>query len=178
MMSEEVWRASLNLCYEYELEITLGGGEPTLHPQFERILLESIGLSNINKDRNVAVITNGSHRDRSLLLWRLGVQGIVYARLSYDQYHDLDMIDDEVIDKFTQNKMLWGTTTRNVVKAGRAIHIKGAEEGCICPTSRIEPNGDIFHCGCLDAPRYGNILTGFDCDEFYTNEYWKSPCYA
>jgi len=41
--------------------LTIGGGEPTLHPQFEEILAEV--LLRVPRER-IYIVTNGSHKER------------------------------------------------------------------------------------------------------------------
>ena len=161
--------------------ITLGGGEPTVHPHFEKILLLAMGhVSN----GQVHVITNGKNSERAMMLLGLAKAGAISAELSIDEYHE--RIDPDVEDawqeeaehvrmcRVRQHETRSNVGIRNTTKNhepfphGRAVTELGIEkEGasndiCPCDGPIVKPNGDVMLCGCDDAPKIGDILNGYD----------------
>ena len=130
----------------------IGGGEPTIHPDFWQMF----GLILGHSDMYTWMATNGSMTGIAIALSglakgsdRLGVA------LSQDSYHD--PINWSVVEAFERD----GNEIRNVtgieVKSGRCDW--GDESRCICDELFVKPNGDIHMCGCLDSLKIG------DCDE-------------
>lgn len=167
-MSLETFKAALKVAVDYGGCIAIGGGEPTLHPDFEKFLL--LAISESGDDGRPFIVTNGSIKERAMMIAKLTKAGVIEGKLSWDQYHDLDMVDSEVFEAFSEEKNLWGpsygTTTpyRNpagVIKAGRARKIKEArEKDCCCTDIFVKPNGNIHHCGCKNSPKIGHVTTG------------------
>lgn len=157
-MTFEVFKA----CLEYDPEnVSIGGGEPTLHPDFGNFLLYALGKSDY-----VWMATNGSQTEISLTLAVMARRGILGVALSQDDYHD--PIDWEVIEAFQDGlkeprsfavddddrREIRNVTSREI-NSGRCDF---GEEGCACPGIICNVNGDIRPCGCEDAPVYGNVL--------------------
>lgn len=166
-MSVEVFRKALELASEYCQTICLGGGEPTLHPDFELMLVEAMAAS--EPELSVFIVTNGSIKRRALLLAKLKRAGVVDAYLSRDQYHD--PIDEEVVEAFTRLKAIRDVTkggTQDPLPQGRAIelldweHCDLDESYCACDDWLVKPNGDVMQCGCADAPLIGNVFDGIE----------------
>ncbi len=150
---------------DYGTTITIGGGEPTLHPEFEHFLILAIAASE-EWDRPF-IVTNGSHKERSLLILELTEKELVDGHLSYDQYHDMSMVDGVVFDGFrTIRNGLWGDESGyrdgpTLVATGRARQIEGAKKGdCACQATFIQPNGVIRQCGCPRSPKIGHVKEG------------------
>ncbi len=151
-MSLEVFKRAL----EYDSEmITIGGGEPTIHPQF----WEFIGLSLANCDY-IWMATNGKETETALLLSKLSKLEMFSCVLSRTRYHE--KINSKVYETFKKANNLWVSDIfpQKMAKAGRCTW--GIEEKCCCPSLFIKPNGDIMGCGCADAIKLGNILTGYN----------------
>lgn len=168
-MTLDTFKTALSIAKKRCINIVIGGGEPTLHPHFEQFLILAIASAPM-ADMKVFIVTNGSIKERAELILQLSVRGIIDGRLSYDQYHDLDMIDDVVLELFRKNKLFWGGLYQShpycdpnfLSKTGRARKIKeSSEHKCCCEDLRINPNGDYFPCGCDEAPKLGNINKGF-----------------
>lgn len=145
----------------YDEYITLGGGEPTLHPQF----WEFIGLA-LGFGEYVWMATNGSITEIALVLAGMAKKGIMGCALSQDAYHDA--IDERVIRAFTKEKPtrldkdqreIRDVTGKEVI-GGRCDF--GDDGRCTCPGIMCKPNGDIIACGCDDAPIFGNINESID----------------
>ena len=150
-MSIETFRNALQ--YSDEM-VTIGGGEPTLHPFFWQILGESIAHA-----YSVWLATNGSNTGISLALAKMAQKGVLGVALSQDRFHD--PIDPRVIQAFTvqgirkdDDQREIRNVEKNLVKSGRC---KTGKKGCICEDLFCKPNGDVSICGCLNAPVFDNI---------------------
>jgi len=182
-MKEEVFKAGLALANDYDFTIVLGGGEPTLHPQFETFLIHAIAAGGGRDRRKPFIVTNGSIKKRALLIHQLAVANIIKGKLSYDQFHNLKMVDEEVIEAFRESDDLWGPpygidepvrATSQLFKRGRATRFEEAKDECICPEWMVKPNGDIYQCACPDAPKIGDVWNGVDspcCECWHSEEY-------
>jgi MoaA/NifB/PqqE/SkfB family radical SAM enzyme len=181
-MSLETFRKALKLVEDRGGgPITLGGGEPTLHPEFEQMLIEAMAMNTWDEEECVpCVITNGSHRRRAIMLARLAEKGMVASILSLDQYHDRDMVHEEVVNAFTWNRRPGEgrldyrrrrprdyrdirTETTNLVNGGRC-DFGHDEKYCLCPGREVRPNGDMYMCGCQPSQLIGNVATGVGMD--------------
>jgi len=134
--------------------VTLGGGEPTLHPDFEKMLFYA--LANVDF---VTVITNGSITDTALALARMANDECFCAQLSQDEYHD--PIDERVVRAYER---MGGTrnTTRyhQPVREGRCTW---GVEGCICNGDPfVRTNGIVYQCGCARSIKVGDVFNGFE----------------
>ena len=189
-MSMEVFRAAVGVLDSES--ISIGGGEPTLHPNFWEILGLCLGKYGTGTGQ-VWLATNGSNTEIAVSLAKMASTGTIACDLSRSQYHD--GIDQEVVKAFEQGSggkiIRWnsqGTSDmRNItgereslIIAGRATSeflynqgIREIQHSCICPGIIVKPNGDIMGCGCADAPRLGNILGNY----FIPHDYdWYGCC--
>ena len=156
-MSMEIFKA----CLKEDDIITLGGGEPTIHPDFWNFLVESIATVD-----ETFIITNGSMTETSIILAKLIDKEVIGGQLSLDPYHDV--IDERVerafynLGKSEYNGAYIGIrdTSEKLVNAGRCDF--GISDDCICPGTVVKPNGDVYPCGCDDAPKIGHIIDGYD----------------
>ena len=175
-MSLETFKAALSWDDEY---VSIGGGEPTIHPKF----WEFIGLA-LGHCENVWLAINGSQTDIALALARMAKRGVLACALSQDNYHD--MIDDRVVQAFTSEKKVfdygYGSSRdnrdyreiRNVgsheINGGRCDF--GTDDGCVCPGLVCKPDGEVYACGCEDAPCFGSI------NDIHIPDGWESTeCY-
>lgn len=155
-MSREVWELGIELCKDYDSKVAIGGGEPTLHPEFNDILLEAIAAS--GEYTRPFIVTNGTNKKRALLLHKLHKAEIVEAHLSTDQYHEYDMVDHEVREAFGHDDWDCGRQPINVGRWAESQEIETS--GCACPDQLIQTDGQIRYCGCLDAPIIGDVWNG------------------
>lgn len=160
-----------------EKYFTIGGGEPTLHPQFEKFLLYAIANC-----ESVWLATNGSQTDISLALAKMTKLGIISCVLSQDKWHD--PIKPEVVKAFTKNKEILSynnqmndlreiRTVTNPIQSGRCTW---GEAECPCEDLFIRPSGDIHWCGCINAPKLGNISTDYEL-KYQEREYEHGECW-
>lgn len=107
-----VAKGAMEMAYEYDSPIALGGGEPTMYPQ----LLDIIRYHDNNTEHHeypLFMVTNGT---APLGLWRelldlsendCGDQ-LLDMKVSSDPWHDRKMIKDHVYDWAEKNKKWWG----------------------------------------------------------------------
>ena len=159
-MTMDVFRAAIELEPE---SISIGGGEPTIHPLFWQMLGESIGAAG----EYVWLATNGSQTRTALALAAMAHKGVIGCALSRDDYHD--EIDEEVVDAFTVDTRRHSPfdnrtpdareirdVTGNEINGGRCDFGKADE--CACPGLLVDPDGTIRGCGCDDAPTFGTVF--------------------
>lgn len=177
-MTDEVFRKALGIAENFQSSVTLGGGEPSLHPKILDWVMEAaLATLETSIDRDgpaVLVVTNGKKTDVALKLAKLGHLGIIQADLSQDEWHD--PISEKVVKEFTRyNKNHWTrghsgirNVTGGVKEQGRAVENGVADmSGCACGALFIKPNGDFYPCGCQKT-KLGNILTD-EIPEFLFN---------
>ena len=149
-MSRYVYNRVMEICSEMDEIIVLGGGEPTIHPDFELFLMKAM-LST----RQAYVITNGSNAKLTKRLLELSqVSRIALGvEVSSDYYHD--PIDEDVMElakRYGKTRDVTGDETNS----GRCNF--GKDGGCVCDEFFVKPDGDIKVCGCLDSPILGNVM--------------------
>lgn len=161
--------------------IILGGGEPTLHPEFWKF------VEHASMYALPWIATNGAKTSDAISLARLAKQNKVIATLSLDQWHD--PIEQCVIDEFknglTKHRGKWeewssntkgdNRLIRTVINPRKSGRCKEGENECCCRTVTIEPKGNIRFCGCLDAPIIGAVKKGFISK--YIGLPWSGLCF-
>lgn len=141
-------------CIEHNDNIIIGGGEPTIHPEFEKFLFYALAHC-----ESVYIITNGKETDIALALAKLNKmneEGYAFgAELSQDSYHET--IDQKVVDAFQ------GYIRDNDDRTLNAGRCDWGEDECICERDAfVLPNGEVNQCGCGDSPCVGNVFDGFE----------------
>lgn len=153
--------------------VAIGGGEPTVHPRFWEFLCLAIAHYS-----SVWLATNGKRTDTALALAKMAKKGVISCDLSLDCYHE--EIDKKVRDAFVQDRRVvptYGVHDHNpgdlrsirdvtaswqgIIASGRGAKVPGASEGCPCEDPVVRPNGFIYQCGCLDAPKIGDVNKGY-----------------
>ena len=168
-MSLPVFHKAIKLIENYDSYIIIGGGEPTLHPNFWQIIGECLGAT--NEDGGIWMATNGSRTEISLKLAKMAKAGILGVALSQDEWHD--PIDEKVVEAFTKKinhspyssndrenyDMREIRTVTSLMNQGRAKdNDLGDDNSCACEEIFISPEGNLKQCGCLNAPVLCNIL--------------------
>ena len=165
-MTQETFTKALQMAKDNESVITIGGGEPTLHPLFKDFLMQAVwamaSVSISNGFPAVHMVTNGSNTETALVLADLAQRGVIGCNLSQDRYHD--PIDEKVVRAFTppQNRTEFGTLKRDEIDS-RGINREGVyiqamgrakswgnrsqTEGC-CGALFVSPKGVLFPCEC------------------------------
>jgi len=143
-MDFELFKKHIDYAAECEDFLTLGGGEPTMHPQWDIFLGYAI-VSGVN----FGVITNGKLTKEALRLASFMRQGLVSGGLSQDLYHE--RISQKVVDAFSNIDYLW--EVKRISNIGRA-KINGIADSDMCLTNDLilTPSGRIKWCACEDAP--------------------------
>jgi MoaA/NifB/PqqE/SkfB family radical SAM enzyme len=185
-MTAKIYKQSIKFAYDMGLEdVSIGGGEPTLHKQFWNIL--GLCLSHFDY---TWMATNGSNTETAIALSKLAQKGIMGVALSIDAYHDL--IDEKVIKAFNKLKYTHNSngylidnksdyreirTVNNLIDSGRAKEngISTTKNDCICPDLFIKPDGKVYLCGCLDSPCIGDVFNGIT-KEWKEKGYWNYEC--
>jgi MoaA/NifB/PqqE/SkfB family radical SAM enzyme len=166
-MALETALRALSLNAGYGGYVTIGGGEPTLHPEFRRVLIEAIAAQ--EDEGTVHVITNGSIEKEALFLAKLARSQVIGAELSWDQWHDRRLVSDRVEKAFKAMKAI-RDVDYNLVPQGRAkkehIGDHKREMDCVCSDLVVTPDGTIRRCGCTNAKRYGNVNDANGADFF------------
>ena len=141
--------------------VAIGGGEPTLHPQFWAFIGYALGSC-----ESVWLATNGSQTETTIKLANMARRGVIGCDLSIDFYHD--EIDDRAREAFSDlgssdsDMRAIRDVSYSIKKQGRAIRTSvWAEEGCACDGIMVDPDGDIFTCGCKKL-KIGNVHTGYN----------------
>ena len=99
-MSEDTFKKAIQMASDNESSITIGGGEPTLHPKFKDFLMHAVwelaSQSNSNGNPAVFLVTNGTNEEICVTLAQLAERGVIGCRLSQDQYHDQSLVSERV----------------------------------------------------------------------------------
>lgn len=158
----------LNSCWWF----ALGGGEPTVHPQFWKFF--AYALSQFP----VWLATNGKKKQDALTLCDLAKKRICGVRLSLDDFHE--PISQVVANKFkkglvpiNQNAYFveYGCQTDSrtiltVLQPYTGGRWRDGVDHCLCVHMMVTPNGDVYPCGCEDAPKIGDIYNGITDERF------------
>lgn len=177
-MSPEVFKAAISILRDDY--ICIGGGEPTIHPNF----WEFMGLA-IAECEWVWIATNGKETKTAIALAKMAKSGVIGAALSQDQWHD--PIDENVVKAFTRGERGYSSdgndsreirSVSKILKAGRAKK-NGiwTEDSCCCEGLMFKPDGNIYYCGCKDAPKVGNVFEPFSVDDIQKNKYDEITCH-
>lgn len=154
-MKMDTLREALELAKREEMPVTLGGGEPTLHPQFMEFLWLAIrrmaALTHELGMPAVGLVTNGSLTDIALELAALAKIGVVSASVSKDEFHD--PIDPRVVRAFEPSNEPGDYRRTNrmhlIVPVGRARRWGNHPfKRCVCDGPFVTPDGDLYSCGC------------------------------
>ena len=174
-MSMGVFKDSIKIAKEYDSYITIGGGEPTLHPK----ILEMVGYSALMLDGAPTMITNGScSEDVWETLFSASLKGILSLHVSRSPWHDELMVNGSVWRDADRHNMWWGdpsSSHRGITPKGRAkgniskltqdavdfgFDPKKVFETHDCQGVRVDPYGKVW----ADLKKE-NVLCGYQNDE-------------
>lgn len=152
-MSRVIFKKALAYANAIGSAVTLGGGEPTLHPEFWAYLGEAIATL---EEGLLWMATNGTRKRTALALAKLAKAGVMGCALSVDSYHELDKVSKEVMQVFESVEIR--NVDEHVINKGAAYENGvGDRDGCGCNTLHVKPNGDVFMCGCPNSIKLGGI---------------------
>lgn len=175
-MSLDTFRNALNFyALKYtKANLTIGGGEPTLHKCFHSIILRAVNLKIFDSEKNLKIpdiVTNGSIPEQAFYLLNLARQKKLIVALSLDKYHDPIAPEVEkafkLAEKHSDFIQIKNVESHQVVGVGRAAKWAIPPSYCLYNGPTIEPNGDIRYCGCENAFIVGNVNTGLRNEEMY-----------
>jgi organic radical activating enzyme len=187
-MSKETFLAAVQLAVDHGDIISLGGGEPTLHPQFWEFLTIAMVMGVDGHDHPVWLATNGADTEIALKLAKMTKRGMIEAVLSQDQWHD--PIDDCVVEAFQKLKRSSSVdneiyhegirSNRKITPHGSALKNKlyTSETACCCEDPLINPAGMLFGCGCRKV-KFGTVFDPKFPDDFEVGTCaveWKKLC--
>ena len=177
-MTMFIFEKALEYCVNRGDEtIAIGGGEPTIHPMFDEMLMKAL-----YKFDYVWMATNGKDTKKTLDLISFASRCDNFnLAISQDSFHST--IDSEVwekvdyVNKRFRNKIEI-RTARKVLNHGRAKKLDDfyyqKHEDCCCPDLFINPWGDIKWCGCEEAKCFGNVFYYQDYSLNYCGECYKT----
>ena len=158
-MSIQTFFKAIGLAENYGEHVTLGGGEPTIHPKFWEFFGITMG-SNID---SFWMATNGKKSNIAMKLANIAMDNEYFdIALSQDPWHD--PIKPDVIRLFKGmgheirdvSYSPYGDTI--ITNIGSAYENGlGTTDDCACPGLHINPDGTLKMCGCLDSLELGNI---------------------
>lgn len=149
-MTKDTFLKALRHCEDTGAYVTIGGGEPTLHPKF----WEFLGYALAADLEGIWMATNGSVKRTAKALAKLAKSGVLGCALSQDEWHD--PIDPEVIEIFQDLEIR--NVSEHIINKGAALENGvGTEDGCGCPDVQVKPDGSVHMCGCPDSLRLGGI---------------------
>ena len=156
-MSEETFSLACKVAEDRGDYISIGGGEPTLHPLFWKFIAKAIATAS-RAGTGVWLATNGSRTEDSLTLAAMAKSGVISCALSQDQYHE--QISPEVVKAFSRKKVEGDyytgqndfreiRTINEVMDYGRAKENGlGETDRCPCDDLFVSPTGKIYSCAC------------------------------
>ncbi|WP_181376224.1 radical SAM protein [Novimethylophilus kurashikiensis] len=176
--------------------VTIGGGEPTTHPEFFVFLDKAMEYFEAGKlDMPPLVVTNGKLVTKVRKLLDYVEEGRpVTVELSQDEYHD--PIRPEIVDAFKKHQRAKDSQSRfsssylelndgrgagirtvsiispvgRAAEPARGILTSTAEHlQCCCETPLVSPEGLVYSCGCKHH-LLGNIFEGQSVLEGYDLE--------
>jgi sulfatase maturation enzyme AslB (radical SAM superfamily) len=169
-MTRETFHKAIALASDHESSITIGGGEPTLHPLFQEFLMHAVwelaSQSNSQGSPAVFLVTNGSNENIAVTLAHMAERGVIGCRLSQDQYHDASMVTDRVRaafrrpqrDHYAPSNFRDEYDCRDIEKPlehfqvqqmgrGKSWGGKSMKDGC-CGGLFCTPRGNLYACEC------------------------------
>jgi sulfatase maturation enzyme AslB (radical SAM superfamily) len=148
-MSRDTFLAAARLAADYGEYVTIGGGEPTLHPLLFDFLGIGMSLLNTGDSGSICVITNGKLEEPALRLAHMARQEFIQAELSQDRYHE--RVNPRVVAAFTSTAPgpLGIRTVTRILNVGRARRnqINTENETCPCDELFVVPSGKLYACG-------------------------------
>ena len=176
-MDEDTFRKTIEFIKDLSLtsgrrhNITIAGGEPTIHPQFEyfmKTLFREKPIIGADVDfrykrlGRVQIFTNGKLRREAEFVKMLARKQLAVVNLSLDEYHE--PIDEDFVDQWKQlaaTNDYFGISdnSKTLAPFGRALknHLWNTPWACLYDALFITPAGEIFSCGC-QTESFGTVF--------------------
>lgn len=157
-MTMDTFRKAVAVSADYDSLITIGGGEPTLHPD----LLAMLGIASFLSSGPIFMVTNGTCSERlwgTLMEARARDKIAIYV--SNDLWHDSSMIKPWVARDADRNMLWWGdpsTGHRTLIRRGRARR-NWKKLLWECEQSGIEVSAKEAECGDLRVSPDGRVYS-------------------
>ena len=183
-MTRDIWQRAIDTANDFDSgTISIGGGEPTLHPDFFEILQRCLWnfdyvwmatngsrtkvMKRLANILDMEDYQNGDHEDYDGICMERDDQ--LCVELSTDYFHK--PISDWVLYHWTRRSQQTphsGYGLRDVTKygngpiaVGRAKRTSsGWKDGCVCSSVFVRPDGKIKLCGCKKSPIIGDVYYG------------------
>jgi hypothetical protein len=175
-MDREIFVKAIVLAEQYGASVTIGGGEPTLHP----LLFDFLGIALASDfECKPHVITNGKLKAPALKLARMARANVIGAELSIDQYHE--RIDPRVQTAFTRddrhslqhdyNDLRGIRTVERISHMGRAADNEiSTDKNCACDALFAAPNGTLWACA-HKLEQFGDVFDPDIPQEYFNSDY-------
>jgi MoaA/NifB/PqqE/SkfB family radical SAM enzyme len=174
-MTFDTFKNALKIVEDYGDTLSLGGGEPTVHPEFWQFLGYALSKQ---LEGPLWLATNGKRTDDALALAGLAKKGAISCALSQDQWHD--GVEPKVVQAFTRPEQhAYASNSedyreiRTIKEPYRAGRWKKGLRCCVCTDLVVQPDGSIHQCGCMDSPVVGHVRSGKIKSDAFTHECWK-----
>lgn len=160
-MSMEVVEQSLKRFSDCEL-LVIGGGEPTLHPQFWDII--KLCKEHGYFGKKLWMCSNGSQKEIMRKLSKMADKEEIRVSISDDTFHP--PLDEEVKKWFTDTEHHFSSfdhfkSIQNVIDPMPLGRWKGQPSWrkgeCCCEGPFIKPNGKVYQCGCPRGVLIGDV---------------------
>jgi len=165
-MPLNVFQKALSIAVSRNEAVTIGGGEPTMHPRFFEFLeLVREEARRGNFEITPFMVTNGKATGKARRLLRIlerereilePGERTIDARLSQDEWHE--PIDRDVVARYARlgdkHRATALHTVQRIAPVGRGASQRfdwmrekwGAK--CFCDTPLVDPQGRVWACGC------------------------------
>jgi len=159
-MPLNIFQKAVEIASDFDSYITIGGGEPTLHPD----ILWMLGYATMVSEYPIFMVTNGTCSKKTWdILLRANKFKNLDVRVSRSIWHNTNKIQDWVWEDCDRYKLWWGEDREilTLVNKGRAKeNLKQLKdeaynhfekviiEDCDCLTPRIDPLGKVW----IDLP--------------------------
>lgn len=183
-MSMKTFKNALKFCGDADggEGVQLGGGEPTLHPKFWEMLGLGLSVSDVWLATNGSTTETAL---RLCSMARRGVIGCVLSMDEWHDEIDWEVVEAfqdgmersmryngntghhpsnygykplHLVHADTHDRREIRDVSDSVSKRGRAVETETwHKDECSCQGLMCRPNGDAYPCGCLDAPKLGNV---------------------
>jgi hypothetical protein len=161
-MPLNIFQKALSVAIDRGDYVTIGGGEPTMHPRFfEYLNMVREEQRRGNFEITPFLVTNGKAYGKADRLLRIleheqeMEEQTISVNLSRDQWHDA--IDERIVRRYHQLKV----TTKNLIDfrsvtkiapVGRVRTSVFDEQRtitpCACEDALVDPQGQVWSCGC------------------------------